>query len=111
MKSATFTILKNPSNEDVSKLLAQAGSAGLRGIEDYTAGVFLWPFNEATHMIAAGMLNITYDPASDFVNSLTGKTFYIRSLDDWVSRERRRSEPDSFTSRCRKADQNGSTEG
>jgi hypothetical protein len=37
------------------------------------------------------------------VSKLTGKTFYIRSLDDWLTRERRRAEPDSFTSKCRNA--------
>jgi hypothetical protein len=103
MKSASLAVLKNPFEEDVSQLLAQAGSAGLRGIEDHDGNVFLWPFNEATHMMASRMLGIPYDPASDYVDKLTSKTFYIRNLDDWRTRERRRAEPDSFTSKCRDA--------
>ncbi len=96
-------MLKNPSELEVTNLLAQAGSPGLRGIEDYSGNVFLWPYNDATHFMAASMLGIPYDPASDYVDKLTGKTFYIRSLDDWLTRERRRAEPDSSTSECRNA--------
>lgn len=103
MKSATFSILKNPSEEDVSKLLAHASSAGLRGIEDSNSNVYVWPYNDGTHMMMAGLLCIPYDSATDYVDKLTGKTFYVRSLDDWRTRERRRAEPDSFTSKCRNA--------
>jgi hypothetical protein len=96
-------MLKNPSEAEVSELLMRAGASGLRGLEDYSGNVFLWPYNEGTHMLAASMLGIFYDPASDYVDKLTGKTFYIRSLDDWRTRERLRAKPDSFTSRCRLA--------
>jgi hypothetical protein len=105
MKSTAFTILMNPSEDDVSKLLAQAGSAGLRGIEGYSSGVHVWRYEDATHMMVASMVGIPYDPAADFVDKLTGKTFYVRSLEDWMTRERRRADPDSFTSKCRNADQ------
>jgi hypothetical protein len=74
---------------------------GLRGIEDYNGNVYLWRFNDGTHMMAANILNIPYDPSADYVDKLTGKTFYIRSLDDWLNRDRRRGEPGSFTYRCR----------
>jgi len=77
-------------------LLAEGGNE-LRGIEGNDGAVHLWPYAEATHMIAAGILGIPYDPATDFVTKLTGKTFYICSLHDWTERERRRAEPDSFT--------------
>ena len=103
MKSATFTALKNPSENDVSKLLAKAGAAGLRGIEDYSGNVLLWSYNDGTHMMVAGMLGIPYDPATDYVEKLTGKTFYIRRLEHWLTRERRRKEPGSFTTQCRNA--------
>jgi hypothetical protein len=100
---ARCLVLKNPSQREVLALLAQAGSAGLRGIEDYSGNVYLWPYNDGTHMMAATTLGIPYEPASDYAGKLTGKTFYIRSLDDWRTRERRRAEPDSFTCKCRNA--------
>lgn len=103
MKSAGFTILKNPSERELTTLLERAGAAGLRGIEDYTSTVYVWPYEEGTHMMMAGLLLIPYDPATDYVDKPTGKTFYIRNLDDWRGRERRRAEPDSFTSKCRMA--------
>jgi hypothetical protein len=52
-------------------------------------------------MMVASAFTIPYDPAADCVDKLTGRTFYIRSLGDWLSRERRRGEPDSFTSKVR----------
>jgi hypothetical protein len=103
MKDTAFTILKNPSEREVSTLLGQSGSPGLRGVEDYNGVVYVWPYAEGTHMMMAGLLGIPYDAATDFVDKLTGKTFYVRSLDDWRTRERRRAEPDSFSSRCRDA--------
>jgi hypothetical protein len=103
MKDTGFTIQKNPSERKVSTLLAKSGSAGLRGIEDYHGNVYLWPYNEGTHTMMAGLLCIPYDSATDYVDKPTGKTFYIRSLDDWRTRERRRAEPDSFSSKCRDA--------
>jgi hypothetical protein len=103
MKDTGFTIQKNPSEREVSTLLGQSGSSGLRGIEDYNGNVFVWPYNEGTHMMVAGLLCIPYDSAADYVDKLTGKTFYIRSLDGWAMRESRRAEPDSFTSKCRNA--------
>lgn len=104
MKDAAFSILKNPSEQEVSKLLAKSWSAGgLRGIEDYNGVVHVWPYGEGTHMMMAGLLGIPYDSATDYVGKLTGKTFFIRSLDDWRDRERRRAEPDSFTTKCRNA--------
>jgi hypothetical protein len=103
MKDAGFTILKNPSERELSSLLERSRSAGLRGIEDYNATVYVWPYGQGTHMMMAGLLLIPYDPATDYVDKPTGKTFYIRSLDDWRNRERRRAEPDSFTSQCRMA--------
>ena len=99
---STLHALCNPSAEEVAALLTQAGNE-LRGIEDNSQNVYLWPYADATHMIAAGMLGIPYDPATDYVEKLTGKTFYIRSIDHWRDRERRRAEPDSFTSKCRNA--------
>jgi hypothetical protein len=99
--TTTFSVLKNPSDQEATTLLAQAGSAGLRGIEDHSGNVYLWPYGEGTHMMMAGLLGIPYDPAADYVDELTGKTFYIRSLDDWRTRERRRAEPGSFTRKCR----------
>jgi hypothetical protein len=102
MKSAGLIFLTNPSSADVLNLLVQCRSDGLRGIEDEDGNVHVWPYDQATHMIAATILRIPYDPSTDFVNKLTGKTFYIRSLDDWVNRECRRSEPNSFSSVCRK---------
>jgi hypothetical protein len=104
--SIAFNVLKNPSEQEVSMVLRQAGSSGLRGIEDYNGNVYLWPYNDGTPMMMAGRLCIPYDPASDYVDKLTGKTFYVRSPNDWLTRERRRAEPDSFTKRCRNADQN-----
>jgi hypothetical protein len=104
--SAEITFASNPSSSEVEALLKQSTQAELRGIEDHNGTVYLWPYEEATHMIAAAILGIPYDAATDYVTSLTGKTFYIRSLEDWLNRERRRSEPDSFTSKCRNADQN-----
>jgi hypothetical protein len=101
MKSNDSVVLKNPSELEVTNLLAQAGSAGLRGVEDYNGNVFLWPYNDGTHMMMAGLLCVPYDSATDYVDKLTGKTFYIRCLDDWLTRERRRAEPDSFSSKCR----------
>ena len=102
MQSSTFTVLTNPPAEAVAELLAQSGFEGLRAIEDYQGNVYVWPYDQATHLIAARMIGIPYDPAADYVDKLTGKTFYVRTFDDWLSRERRRSEPSSFTSRCRR---------
>ena len=101
--SVAFYVLRNPSETDVSKLLAKAGAVGLRGIEDYSGNVFVWPYGYGTHMMFASVLNIPYDASADYVGKLTGKTFYIRSLYDWSHRERCRAEPDSFTSKCRTA--------
>lgn len=101
MKSLPFAVLKNPKEPEVRQLLAQADPAGLRGIEDYSGNVHVWRYNGGTHMMVASMLGIPYNPATDYVEKLTGKTFYVRSLDDWLTRERRRAEPDSFTSKCR----------
>ena len=98
-----FGAIANPSEAQVAALLATSETHELRGIEDFAGNVYLWPYEEATHMIAAGILGIPYDPTTDYVKKLTGKTFYIRSLDDWLGRERRRAEPDSFTSKCRMA--------
>jgi hypothetical protein len=98
-RSEPFGAIANPSEAQVASLLAVSETHELRGIEDYNGTVHLWCYD----MMAAGMLGIRYDPATDYVEKLTGKTFYIRRLDDWLTRERRRAEPDSFTSKCRNA--------
>jgi peptidoglycan/LPS O-acetylase OafA/YrhL len=68
------SILKNPTGHAVSALLAQAGSAGLRGIEDYSGVVYVWPYGQGTHMMMAGLLGIPYDSVTDYVDKLIGST-------------------------------------
>jgi len=94
-------LLTNPSESDLDQLLARCLPYGLRGIEDYSGNVYLWPFEEGTHGTVADALGIPYDPSSDYADKLTAKTFYIRSLGDWQNRQQRRSKPGSFTYQCR----------